>query len=590
MDAEQNGPVVPAFPGIARLELDELLVQLVERAQEVLGTQGRLRGLLAATQAIATDLSLPDMLRRIVEAARDLLDAKYVALGVLAREGGLAEFVHVGMPEETVAEITAGLPHGRGILGLLIDDPQPLRLTDLSQHPSSYGFPAGHPPMRTFLGVPIRARGEVFGNLYLTEKAGGAEFTKEDEELVTALAAAAGIALENARLFTEARRRQQWLEASARITGALLASPETDAPASLSLIARSAREVAEADRALLFLPAGQSDLVVEVVDNGPRAAGVVLPGTVVPQSKSLAGAVFAAGTSRLYDQASEADPAPWQPVDAVGPLMLVPLIASGGTVGVLALVRAEGRPPFSPDELDMADTFAGHAALALELARAQSDGRRLAMLEDRERIARDLHDQVIQRLFATGLGLHGLSRFMTDEKGLGRLDGYVRDLDATISAIRTTIFDLHRTPEEHGSVRAGVLDVVNAEVAALGFEPRVRFEGPIDALVPARISEQVQAVLGEALSNAARHAHASAVDVHLVADPGQVMLRVTDDGRGISPEAAQRRSGLANMEKRAVLLRGTCTVGPGPERRGTRVDWRVPLEPSDMTAQDIAQS
>jgi signal transduction histidine kinase len=590
MEADKNGPVVPAFPGIARLELDELLVQLVERAQEVLGTQGRLRGLLAATQAIATDLSLPDMLRRIVEAARDLLDAKYVALGVLAREGGLAEFVHVGMSDETVAEITAGLPHGRGILGLLIDDPKPLRLADLSEHPSSYGFPAGHPQMRTFLGVPIRARGEVFGNLYLTEKADGAEFTKEDEELVTALAAAAGIAVENARLFTEARRRQQWLEASARITGALLASPETDAPASLSLIARSAREVADADRALLFLPAGPSDLVAEVVDDGPQASGTVLPGTVVPQSKSLAGAVFAAGTSRLYDHVAQADPAPWQPVDAVGPLMLVPLIASGGTVGVLALARAEGRPPFSPDELDMADTFAGHAALALELARAQSDGRRLAMLEDRERIARDLHDQVIQRLFATGLGLHGLSRFMTDEKGLGRLDGYVRDLDATISAIRTTIFDLHRTPEDHGSVRGGVLDVVNAEVAALGFEPRVRFEGPIDALVPARISEQMQAVLGEALSNAARHARASAVDVHLVVDPGHVMLRVTDDGRGIGPQAPERRSGLANMEKRAALLGGTCTVGPGPQRRGTRVDWRVPLEPLDMTVQDVASS
>jgi signal transduction histidine kinase len=257
--------------------------------------------------------------------------------------------------------------------------------------------------------------------------------------------------------------------------------------------------------------------------------------------------------------------------------MLVPLMASGGTVGVLALARAEDRAPFSPDELEMADTFAGHAALALELARAQSDGRRLAMLEDRERIARDLHDQVIQRLFATGLGLHGLSRFITDDQGLARLDGYVRDLDATISAIRTTIFDLHRTPDEHGSIRAAVLEVVNAEVPALGFEPRVRFEGPIDALVPARIGEQLQAVLGEALSNTARHAHASAVDVHLQADPASLTLRVTDDGRGIGTPLA-RRSGLANMEKRAVLLGGSCAVGPAPGG-GTRVEWRVPLEP-----------
>lgn len=584
MDADQGGPVVPAFPGIARLELDELLVQLVERAQEVLGTQGRLRGLLAATQAITTDLSLPDMLRRIVEAARDLVDAKYVALGVLAREGGLAEFVHVGMSEEIVADITAGLPHGRGILGLLIDDPKPLRLADLSQHPSAFGFPAGHPPMRTFLGVPIRARGEVFGNLYLTEKADGAEFTKEDEELVTALAAAAGIAVENARLFTEARRRQQWLEASARITGALLASPETDAPASLLLIARSAREVADADRALLFLPAGDNDLVVEVVDDGLSASGSMLPGMVVPRSRSLPGVVLAAGTSRIYDHASQAEPPPWQPADDVGPLMLMPLTSSGRSVGVLALARAEGRSPFSPDEMEMADTFAGHAALALELARAQSDGRRVAMLADRERIARDLHDQVIQRLFATGLGLHGLSRFIADEKGLGRLDGYVRDLDATISAIRTTIFDLHRTPEEHGSVRAAVLEVVNSEVTALGFEPRVRFEGPIDALVPMRVGEQMQAVLGEALSNAARHAHATAVDVLLHADPSQVALRVSDNGRGIGAKPPVRRSGLANMEKRAVLLGGSCSVGPGPGEQGTCVEWVVPLDPPDLTA------
>jgi signal transduction histidine kinase len=591
MESQQSGPVVPAFPGIARLELDELLVQLVERAQEVLGTQGRLRGLLAATQAIATDLSLPDMLRRIVEAARDLVDAKYVALGVLAREGGLAEFIHVGMTEETVAEITAGLPHGRGILGLLIDDPQPIRLADLSQHPTSYGFPAGHPPMRTFLGAPIRARGEVFGNLYLTEKADGAEFTQEDEELVTALAAAAGIAVENARLFTEARRRQRWLEASARITGALLASPETDAPASLSLIAHSAREVAEADRALLFLPAGDNDLMIEVVDDGPNASGTVLPGSVVPRSKSLPGAVFAAGTSRLYDHVSQAHPAPWQPVESVGPLMLVPLIASGGTVGVLALSRAEDRPPFSPDELGMADTFAGHAALALELARAQSDVRRLAMLEDRERIARDLHDQVIQRLFATGLGLNGLSRFKSDEKGLSRLDGYVRDLDATISAIRTTIFDLHHTPEETASVRAAVLEIVNAQVPALGFEPRVRFEGPIDTLVPARVSEQLQAVLGESLSNAARHAHAATVDVQLHADPSRLTLEVTDDGRGIGARPPARRSGLANMEKRAFLLGGSCTVGPGPGGSGTRVEWWVPLEPvSAVPDRDVSAS
>ena len=577
--ASPAAQTVPAFPSIARLELDELLVQLVDRAQEVLATQGRLRGLLAATQAVAADLSLPVVLRRIVEAARELVGARYAALGVLGRDGGLAEFVHVGMDEQTVDAIEGGLPHGRGILGLLIEEPQALRLPDIAVHPASYGFPAGHPPMRTFLGVPIRARDDVFGNLYLTEKVGGAEFTREDEELVTALAAAAGIAVENARLFAEARRRQRWLEASARITGALLATPETSAARSLELIARSAREVAEADRAVVFLPAGESDLVVEVVDDRLDAAGTVRPGTVVPAGSSLAGAVFSEGVSRSFDHAARADPPLWQAsTEGIGPLMLVPLISSKQPVGVLALARGLGGTPFSPYELEMAGTFAGHAALALELARAQSDGRRVAMLEDRERIARDLHDQVIQRLFATGLGLHGLSRFIGDQEGVRRLDGYVRDLDATISAIRTTIFDLHRVPEQRPSFRGAVLDIVNAEVAALGFEPRVRFEGPLDALVPQRVAEHLLAVLGEALSNAARHADATNVDVQVRADPLGVLLRVTDDGHGLGTGPQQRRSGLANMEKRAAILGGGCTVGPGPGGEGTRVDWRVPLE------------
>nr|MDT0664740.1 GAF domain-containing protein [Micromonospora sp. DSM 115978] len=209
------------FSSVGRLELDELLSQLVDRAQDVLATQSRLRGLLRATRAVTADLSLDAVLRRIVEAACELVDARYGALGVIAKEGHLEQFVHVGMDASLVDRI-GHLPRDEGVLGVLIDQPSPVRLDDISTHPNAVGFPAGHPPMRTFLGVPLRVRNEIFGNLYLTEKRGGRSFTTEDEELVLALGASAGVAIDNARLFGAAQRRQQWLQASADITRHLL--------------------------------------------------------------------------------------------------------------------------------------------------------------------------------------------------------------------------------------------------------------------------------------------------------------------------------------------------------------------------------
>src|SRR5271167_1339231 len=247
------------FPDIPRLELDQLLVQLVDRADDVLATQGRLRGLLRANALVSEELSLPLVLRQIVAAARDLVGARYAALGVLGRDGELEQFVHAGMDEELAARI-GELPRGRGILGLLIRQPVPLRLADLSGHPASAGFPPGHPPMTGFLGVPVHIGEEVFGNLYLTERSRGGQFTADDEQLAIALATAAGAAIANARQFAESEQRRRWLDASAELVPLLLsgaAGQQHDA-----LITQHAAAAAAADFAALAVPSGADEVIV----------------------------------------------------------------------------------------------------------------------------------------------------------------------------------------------------------------------------------------------------------------------------------------------------------------------------------------
>ncbi|HEY6787241.1 MAG TPA: GAF domain-containing protein, partial [Trebonia sp.] len=280
------------FPDIPRLELDQLLVQLIDRADDVLATQGRLRGLLRANALVSEELSLPVVLRQIVAAARDLVGARYAALGVLGRDGELEQFVHAGMDEELAARI-GELPRGRGILGLLISEPTPLRLADLSGHPASAGFPPGHPPMTGFLGVPVRIGEEVFGNLYLTERSAGGEFTAEDEELAIALAAAAGAAIANARRFAESEQRRRWLDASARLTPQLLsggpAQPNT-------LIAEHAAAAAVADFAVVALP-HDPDQVIVAGTTGVLAAGLM--NRTAPLDGSLAGEAICTGKPSL---------------------------------------------------------------------------------------------------------------------------------------------------------------------------------------------------------------------------------------------------------------------------------------------------
>jgi signal transduction histidine kinase len=576
----QGDSSAPRFPDMPKLELDELLLQLIDRAQDVVSTQGRLRGLLRANQAIVGNLALPALLRRIVQAACELTQARYGALGVLDPAGGLEQFVNVGFDEETLGLI-GHLPEGRGLLGAVIDDAEPIRLATMSEDPRSVGFPAHHPPMNSFLGVPIRVRDVVFGNLYLTERANG-EFTAEDEELVAALAATAGVAIANARLYEEARRRQDWLQASTEVTQQLL-STEGEEP--LRLIARQARVIADSDIVTFMLPTPDGQRLIVEVAAGQGADE--LTALTTPIAKTLVGQAFTTGQPVLVgDIEGDHDHlGNLSEVVPVGPVMVVPLGGAHGTRGALVIGRLRGRHLFTDADLEMATTFANHASIALELADARTDQQRIVLLEDRDRIARDLHDHVIQRLFAIGLTVQSVAGSMGTDERQTRLSRVVSDIDETIRQTRTSIFQL-RGPlgPETGTVRTRLLAVVGEVSSLLGFVPGLSFGGPIDAVVPESVVEDVVAVLREGLSNVARHAEAGRVHVDVTASPTELSIDMTDDGLGIGD--TERRSGLANLRQRAEQHGGTLTLAPGrttgddrspTDHEGTRLQWTIPL-------------
>lgn len=540
------------------------------------------RGLFTAVMSVAAGLELSATLRRIVTAAVELVDATYGALGVLDDQGGLAEFVHSGMDSAVSARI-GDPPAGEGVLGLLIQHPVPIRLDDLSAHPSSVGFPAGHPIMRSFLGVPVRVRGEVFGNLYLTEKRSGAGFTAEDERTVMALAAAAGVAIENARLYEESRRREHWQEALTDIATAVMADRETDEV--LSLIANRARTFTGADVALMALPDEEGHLAVEIVDGhdeGTPAAELALSivqtweGQRVPRESAIHGA-FADGERRVTRGAAGvlgSDDA------HLGPALVIPMVSVPHVLGVLVLLWGPQVRRIPADAADLATAFASQASLSLVLAEARRERERLAVYEDRDRIARDLHDLVIQRLFATGMMLQGIARIDDVPTRAGeRVSTAVDELDETIKEIRQTIFALHEPMSgPGGSARGRVLRETSQSAALLGFEPSVRFVGPVDSMLSTVVTDQVVAALREALTNAAKHARAQRVDVMVQIDRGTVVLMVTDDGVGISADGMGRRSGVANVAARAQDLGGSCVVERVGEVGGTRMVWRVPID------------
>jgi signal transduction histidine kinase len=556
---------------LPNLRLDELLAELQSRLQAVLATRDRISALSEAVLAIATSLDLEVVLRKIVEAAVSLVDARYGAMGMIGEDGKLAEFIPVGLSEDEIRKIDHW-PEGRGILGALIKDPRPLRLADVGSAELASGFPAGHPPMSTFVGVPIRVREEVYGNLYLTEKRGGGQFDEEDESLLIALATAAGVAIENARLYDEARRQQRWLGASTDVTRMLLsgASPRD----ALEMITQTALEMSGADLVVLALPtADRREMHIEHAA-GEGAADAI--GLILPAEGSISWQVLGTGDmAALADFGGDARvaAAARQHMN-LGPAVVVPLGTAGNVRGVLTAGRVPGSMPLAPAAVTMLTTFASQAAIALELAEHRRQAEQVAVYEDRDRIARDLHDLVIQRLYATGMSLQGAVAMISSSDAADRVSHAVDGLDETIREIRSSIFALQSRPEPSlPGVRARILATADEMTGPLGFPPTLRLDGRLDEEVSGDVADHLLGALREALSNVARHAAASRADVTVRA-AGGLTLTVRDDGVGIADP--QRHSGLGNLEDRAAKLGGSLRVARHPDG-GTELSWRVPL-------------
>ncbi|WP_454109202.1 GAF domain-containing sensor histidine kinase [Leifsonia shinshuensis] len=546
-----------------RAELDRALSELVEQARKVLDTQGRLRALVRANRAVVSHLDLPVVLRTIIEAAVELVGARYGALGVIAEGGGLEQFIHVGMTDDVVDRI-GHLPEGHGLLGALIDDPRPIRLDSIADDPRSSGFPEGHPPMTAFLGVPITVRDAVYGNLYLTDPVGGG-FTEDDEQLVKALAANAGFAIDNARLFAETVARQAWSASAAEMTASILGSDTAEAQEEFAtrvaglLGARSA----------VVLGTGVPDEPAALLGRSDRQAGGAEECALVLDNDRVRSAIEGAQPTRLDELSGYAFADGWEP----GPAVVVPFDGKTGSPEVLIAVRESGAPPFTAFELERAVTFSRQAALAMELAEARADRERVVLLEDRARIARDLHDHVIQQLFGAGLELQSVQSALGPGALADRIDGTVKSLDDAIAQIRTAIFSLSRQQGPADSLRHRLLDIVQEVGVALPRPATVSFAGPVDLVADPALADDVAAFVREGLTNVVRHAGAETATVDVVASADEITVDVADDGTGIGETS--RRSGLANLSERAERRAGVLDVESTPH--GTRLRLRLPV-------------
>lgn len=553
----------PLRDTLSQLRLRELLGEVQDRIGQIVEGRDRLDGLVDAMLVITSGLELDATLRTIVHTAIELVDARYGALGVRGEGHELVEFIYEGIDEPT-RKLIGHLPEGHGVLGVLIDEPKPIRLEDIRHHAASVGFPPNHPPMRTFLGVPVRIRDEVFGNLYLTDKADGRPFGEDDEVLVEALAAAAGIAVDNARLYEQSQARQSWIEATRDIATEMLSGAD---PATVfRLVVDESLKLTGADATVVAVP---SDVdATDVVDLVVVATAGTLSGTApvtIPVRTTEIGQVFEAGAPRKFDT-----------VDlgfgiGAGPALVLPLRTADSVAGVVIALRGDGAYPFSANHFEMMASFTDQAALAWQLATSQRRMRELDVLTDRDRIARDLHDHVIQRLFAAGLSLQGTIPRAQSAEVQQRISACVDDLQEVIQEIRTTIFDLHSAPSATTRLRQR-LDQAVAQFASPDVRTTTQFVGPL-SVVDAGLADHAEAVVRESVSNAVRHAQATTLSVSVRVED-DLAIEVVDNGCGVPDDITG--SGLTNLRRRADEVGGAFTV-ERVDTGGTRLRWSAPL-------------
>ena len=477
--------------------------------------------LLEAGLTLASQLSLPIVLQRIVDMAAQVTDARYGALGVLGHDNTLVEFVTTGIPARQRQAIGA-LPTGRGVLGLLIHEPRPVRLKNIAEHPLSVGFPAHHPPMRSFLGAPVQALGRVYGNIYLADKRTADEFSHEDEEALVVLATQAGVAIANASLYEEVRARERWLDALRDITNQVLSASNEESL--LRTIADHARDLAGADAAVIRTGGGE-----------------VVAGKM--------------------------------PADQE-PAFQVPLRVPGGVGGTLT-VASESGEPFREDTRRLVASLADAASVAIEYDRAQSELRRLGLLEERERIAKELHDGIIQSLFAVGMGLQGAALMAGNAETSARIERAVEELDRVIRDLRNYIFGLRPGILADRQLDQALHDLGEQMEARSREKVDVKVDAVLAAALSTRSADVVQ-LTREALSNVARHAQATRASVSLEREGAQAVLTVRDNGVGIKAGTNSHGNGMRNMRERAVRLGGTLDVRSAAGR-GTTLRISFPV-------------
>jgi signal transduction histidine kinase len=524
---------------------------------------------------------VPELLRRdrpraavfrdVVELARSLLGGAYAVGALIHGDGSVLQSSFAGVPEEVVRAM-GPFPTGVGVTADVLSSPTPLRLSNVDPAEVAAGLPPGHPPVRSFLGVRVTVNRRTVGLLYVVDpeagRGDGGAFTEDDEQLISSLGATLGAALENRALLRDALQARRWLHAASSLADELFSG---EPQATMQIIGDRARELAEADLVALAViengvfrikhVRGMAEVELRKFDGYPVENSAWATRVMESRRGAVVSRIPASEASRLRGMMPE----------AFGPSMLLPLLGEEAVLGVLFLARGEDSPPFTDTDVEVAGAFANRAAVMLELSAARQVADRVRLVEDRNRIARDLHDHVVQRLFATGLSLQQVLSGV-GEKERERVDKAVHTLDETIREIRNTILTLRSAEEETATLEALVAGLAQEATPLLGFPPLVALESP-SGEVSGTLAVDLSACVREGLSNIVRHAHADHVEIHGTVEAGQLHVSLTDNGVGIH---SNRRSGLDNLAKRMEAHGGRFTVDQ-PEEGGTRLSWSVPL-------------